>query len=260
MSRELHFNLDGHDSDADCLHFIFKSNELHHGSILCLRSSLYQFVHTSIFFRRISSESSISSNQQRIEVRYDFKSIYDKTFILFFYSEHLIEMGSCENFIILYHSGTPIEFLAELYHNLCDGIALINSSLTIQLVPLIVYFLTTNILMALSMLRVMISSNEFILFQAVLNASWFSIHAFIMVLLVYAGSSMTSTAQETSAILSKIAQKEIKSGTGKVGEISNILSLLQYRNLHLQNAIFKVDWSLLIAVSSKTNCENFNLK
>lgn len=167
-------------------------------------------------------------------------------------------MGSYESFIILYHSGTPIKFLAELYHNLCDGIALINSSLTVQLVPLIVYFLTTNILMALSMLRVMISSNEFILFQALLDASWFSIHAFVMVLLVYSGSSMTSTAQETSAILSKIAQNEIKSGTGKVGEISNILSLLQYRNLHLQNVIFKIDWSLLVAVSSKCICEIYN--
>lgn len=124
---------------------------------------------------------------------------------------------------------------------------MINSSLTFQLIPLISYILPSSIIMALSLLRELINPSELFYIQIAINGSWFLVYIFIIILLVFSGSSTTITAQETSEILSK----SLNSATMTIKtekDLKNFLLLLQYRNLHLQNVIFKVNWKLPVAV------------
>lgn len=126
---------------------------------------------------------------------------------------------------------------------------MINSSLTIQLIPLISYLLTSNILMALNLLHELVNPSELFYFQIIINGSWFLLHTFIMILLVYSGNSTTATAQETPVIISKICSNVKGDDMKKENDLRKFLSLLQHRNLHLQSFIFKVNWKLPVAVS-----------
>lgn len=81
-------------------------------------------------------------------------------------------------------------------------------------------------------------------------------HAIVMVYqyiksvtMAYAGSSTTHEAEKTSAILARIMSQTHEESNVEV--LRNLLSQIGTRNLNLQNALFRINWNIILGVSSK---------
>lgn len=141
------------------------------------------------------------------------------------------------------------KLIAELYHHLCDGITLINSSFTLQLVPLINYFILTSIFVGYTALRELIVPSTLVQFQVIYNGSWLIVQGAIKIFIAHAGTATTNEARETPVIVTKIInQGHLNQNDQDV--YKEFLPQVQYRNLNLENAIFKVNYHLPLAVTS----------
>lgn len=139
--------------------------------------------------------------------------------------------------------------LQNLYHQLCDGIALVNSSFTSQLIPLMVYFLSTTTFVGYTALREFSFPTDMFMFQVYLNGLWLVVQYMVKFVLVYSGSSTTNQAQETSVIIIKVINN-LNTSRHQRKIFKNFMSQIAFRNLHLQNVMFKINWHFLLAVSS----------
>lgn len=156
-----------------------------------------------------------------------------------------------------------IQLLTKLYLDLCDGIDLINSALTFQLVFIVLSSLASifmnkflffliltfpnqlmNIFSAFAIIRELLRPTENVFITLLPHALLISYQFFVKSLLVHSGSSTTKEAARSSIIIGRIMNEQ----DADVAELKTFLTQIRIRNLDLQNVFFKINWNILLAV------------
>lgn len=158
-----------------------------------------------------------------------------------------LEKNSLKNNIILVRSKhVNLKYFAELFNDLYDGIELINSTFTTQLIFAMLSFLITDIFAAYGALKELLVENNRLPILLVGNSVWVAIQYAIKGFMVYAGSSTTDEAEKPITIIAKAAgsmdSSELKS------DLMALLVQLRCRNKKLENVFFTINWNLILAV------------
>lgn len=75
-------------------------------------------------------------------------------------------------------------------------------------------------------------------------------HISIVLGVIYAGSSATKEAERTKTHFSKVVNESILNDSEKINFLY-FMSQLQARNVNLENALFKINWNVLLTVKPK---------
>lgn len=157
--------------------------------------------------------------------------------------------------------------VARLFLDLCDGVEIINSTFTFQLIVVIIeslvsmiinesYVAFLKLLSILSQLTDVFSA--FAIIREIIKLEDIKVALLPHIILIanqflkkcimsHSGSSTTKEAENTSIIVSRIIS-ERQNGSDLAGW-KTFLSLIGTRNLNLQNVFFKINWNILLGVS-----------
>jgi len=142
---------------------------------------------------------------------------------------------------------TNVQMMTKLFHELCDGIKLINRTFTLQLIPIIANYMTTNIFSAYTVLRQIKNVNfdrNFLIF----TGAYLVFQYFAKIVVVHVGYSTTAEAEKFTVVTCK-AINDLKTKEEVRLELKNLLYQQKYRNFKIQNVMFNIDWKLLVVVS-----------
>jgi len=144
------------------------------------------------------------------------------------------------------------KLIGNLFSILCDGIDLVNTTFTLQLIPFVVYYLSTNMLGIYSMLRELFHGSSSLLTAMGTNFWWNLLNTSLAVLPLHAGSAASRVAQQTPIVVAAIVRSQPRNCGRKV--LKAFLMEIQFRKLHFENEFFCIDWKLLFSVSEICCC------
>ncbi|CRL05737.1 CLUMA_CG018766, isoform A [Clunio marinus] len=141
--------------------------------------------------------------------------------------------------------------IRDLYSNLCDGIDLVNESLTFQLIPFLVYYLTANLFAIYSTIREVFYQTPLMYIAIGTNICWMILHSVIASIALYSGHITTKCALRTPIIVSSILRNcKDKESPFTKDAFKTFLLEVQHRNMFIENEFFRIDWKLLFSMIS----------
>jgi len=185
------------------------------------------------------------------EISYSYLQFYISAYILQFIFACLairVRFKELNRFVMEQDmDATNVQMMTKLFHELCDGIELINGTFTLQLLPIMAYFMTTNIFSAYATLREIKNVNfdwNFFIF----TGGYLVFQYFAKIVVVHIAYSTTAEAEKFTVVTCKAIndlkiKEEVRHGLEK------LLTQQKYRNFKLQNVMFNIDWKLLVIVS-----------
>lgn len=154
----------------------------------------------------------------------------------------------CDITIINLHSTYSTRNLAktisELYSQLCEGIEIVNDAFTLQLVPFIIYHMTTNLFTFYGLIREFVVRTSLI--EQIANFGWICSSTFSLSIALYSAVNTQKIALKTPIIISEILKSEKYKTPEDIFRI--FLLEVQHRNISFQNEFFTIDWKLLLSV------------
>lgn len=136
----------------------------------------------------------------------------------------------------------------ELYDALCDVVEMINSTFTAHIIVVMFTIMVIEILGGYALLREGISKISHPIAMSA-GMLWIVFNNVIKIAMVHCGSSTTDEAEKSLALISKLAmssdEKEFKN------DLKFISSQLQIRNKKFSNIFFTINYTVVVAVSSK---------
>lgn len=144
-----------------------------------------------------------------------------------------------------------------LFHNLCDAVELANASITLPITFVVFHWFILNLLAFFSHVWMIFKEPTYLLFVLITDGAWIISNYAIQTMIIYASSSATKAAEQTSIIICKIlAHQECSKSHAEVFKAFLIHNL--YRNLKFQTPFFTINWKLLLAVSSMNKMKHFD--
>lgn len=142
-----------------------------------------------------------------------------------------------------------LKLFANIFHDLCDSIDLINSCITYHLVPTILTMVILDIFSCFIIIIHTYTIDDDYTY-IISNSYYFFMNFIIISLTSFAGSSTTEKARKIIGFFGKsinnlTADYEISRPASNL-----ILIQFQSRNIKLKNKFFEVNWNVLITVSS----------
>ena len=148
-----------------------------------------------------------------------------------------------------YDERLPI-IISNLYGNLFDGIDLVNDSFTFQLIPFMLYYLTTNLFAIHSMIRETFNGTPLMYIAFGTNIWWIFMHTGMVSIALYSSCTTTRCALKAPIIVSSIVKgSKWKESHCVINVFKTFLVEVQYRNMFFENEFFRIDWKLLFSVS-----------
>lgn len=141
--------------------------------------------------------------------------------------------------------------IVTLYHDLCDMIEIINSSLTFPLILVVIHFFVLNLFAIFSHIWIFTQDRENFSVILTTDGVMILLNWFQLCILAHTSTTTTREAEETAVIVSRIVNKhECSKHQQKI--LKNFLLQNQYRNLKLRTPLFDINWKLLLSVSRNT--------
>lgn len=202
-------------------------------------------VHPSVCICWITTKLQVQSSQRIFAV-----------FIARFYSRKKIKRlsSSSSSFSYKIHkvvTASNIKFNVEIfikaYQDLCDGIDLLNSIFTFQLVPVLINAIASKTFTAYGLLVEATNPSPFLLMIFLQNGFWMGTMYLLEFIMAFAGSSVTKAAQETLVVMTKILNNSSLDEDFAL-PMQHFVSRVNCRNLKVQNCFFKIDWIILLQV------------
>lgn len=135
----------------------------------------------------------------------------------------------------------------KIFQDLGDLIETMNSCLTMPLASLVLFFFIFNLFLLFNAIWGLMRDGESFLLAFLPDGTLILMNYFIQGVMAHSSYTASRQAKETSVIVSKIISNRDSSESHQ--EIfKNFLVQNQYRNLDFQNALFVIDWKLLLAV------------
>lgn len=137
---------------------------------------------------------------------------------------------------------------ANIYEDLCDGISMLNSSFTPHLIAVMMNTLIIEIFTAYGVLHEFIlpsKNSGAIVFQ---DSAWLVFQYSLQIMIAQIGSCLTSNAKETLIVIAKKLNK-FDLSHAMSSKLQAFISQIQFRDLHVQNELFIIDWRLLVTVT-----------
>lgn len=151
-----------------------------------------------------------------------------------------------------YDEHLPI-IITDLYSQLCDGIDLVNDSFTFQLIPFMVYYLTSNIFSIYGSIREVYYETSFKYYAFGLNIWWIIVSSGMISIVLYSASTTTRCALKTPIIVSSIVKsyrwRNSQNSQCIIDVFNTFLVETHHRNMFFESAFFRIDWKLLFSVS-----------
>ena len=164
-------------------------------------------------------------------------------------------------------SGTFL--LAEIFHNLCDAIAIINQTFTFHFIG-IVFDVMVNLFInsfskyktfkfQITLIFALYSTFRLIKkptkdFEAEIFLSAFGIvsYIFLVISIIFFGDSTTKEAEKSAEMLGKLMNTK-KFCDGEKLDLMFLMSQIQSRKVDIQNMFFTINWNVLLTVSKMIN-------
>jgi hypothetical protein len=162
--------------------------------------------------------------------------------------------GSCRHnndmFLILRRKNsnekcTSLNTFAEVFHNLCDALQMINSLYAYHLIPILLETLLYDIFGIFVSIRYMKMYSALIL---LLSSFYIIIHFALKCAIAQIGSSTTFEAEEVLSTIGKIINKQPANDISRYA-LYNLLHQFRTRNLKLQSFFLTFNWNIVLAVS-----------
>lgn len=199
-----------------------------------LPNTVYQLLHNLFFAAQLSCAA------LALKERFKLLNEYLKGLTVTLDERNKIILSKQETF--------NLELFSALYNDLCDAIAIANSTFTNQIVIVIINLLLTDVLTAYGWLREFMSRTHLLMFLSFLNFMWISCEYAIKAMIAHSGSSTTNEAENSLVLLTRVIEN-LKSNEKMKADMNLLLTQMRYRNKKLQNIVFTIDWKLVLAVS-----------
>ena len=136
--------------------------------------------------------------------------------------------------------------IIDMHDQLSDGILLINSTFTFQMIPIISVFLSHGIFALHSLVKEYLVTSEFFWDLVFNNLFWFSYYMMIICFMVSTGSKTSNTLRKTSVLVFKITN-QLKDPF-LLERFKMLSQQIDHREKVIKNAFFSIDWSLMFQV------------
>lgn len=146
----------------------------------------------------------------------------------------------------------------KAFHDLCDGIDLLNSTFTYQLVPIFVNAVTTMTFTGYGVLFEMVIKTNFRSLLFLQNGSWLCFMYIVIIVISFIGYSVTQAAEQTSLIMMKVLNNSEPSET-HTNSMQKFVTRVHCRNMHVQNCFFKINPMLLVYVKFICSSNHFDI-
>lgn len=136
----------------------------------------------------------------------------------------------------------------RIFQNLHDGIELLNSTFTFQMIAIIINTLIIKTFAAYGIVYEILSNSKRLKFVLLQDAAWLIMQYLLQMLVCYVGSSVTMNVNATEVIISKLLN-DLELNDELVNKLQNFLTRINHRTLDVGNDLFTINWKLLVAVS-----------
>ena len=144
-------------------------------------------------------------------------------------------------------------FLSEiivLHDQLSDGIFLINSTFTFQMIPIMAVILSNSILTLHQILEAFILKSDFAYALILDNTFWYFYYMVILGFLLKVGSETTNEATKTGVSVVKIIRNI--QDDHLLSKFNSFLEQINKRDKIIHNTFFNIDWALMFTVLTST--------
>lgn len=148
-----------------------------------------------------------------------------------------------------------VKTFSRLFYNLCDAIDFLNDSLTYNLIPVMIYIVSTNVFVCYGSLRIYMHNEQYSSTILVINGIWGSFILFLKLTIAHVGSSTTRKAEEMFVLIGNLVNEIDWNFIELHNEMKTFLRQIRCRNLRIQNGIFVVNWNLITSVSVLLICQ-----
>lgn len=138
--------------------------------------------------------------------------------------------------------------IVMLYHDLCDAIAMINTTLTFPLIFVIFHFFVSNLFASFNHVWTFVQNFKNLVFVLTTDGSWLLYNYILQGIFIHSSVCTSREAKETAIIISKIVNSSDCDRSDR-DVFRSFLMQNQYRNLELQTPIFTINWKLCLNVS-----------
>lgn len=139
-----------------------------------------------------------------------------------------------------------IEHFEKLFHNLCDMISLINSSMTFHLIFASALGTVSYTFGAYGTIFAFLTNDDF-LGVFIRDGIWSIMQLIVIAFMVHYGSSTSSEGEKLKVEVSKIAstyQSEFRI------QLKSCLNVINQRNLKFKTILFEIDWKHFLSMLS----------
>jgi len=139
-----------------------------------------------------------------------------------------------------------LKLFAETFHDLCDGLTMINNLFAIHLVPTLLAMLVVDVFGMYNIFRFFSSStgdtvsNTIILYYILM-------HFILRVFIAYIGSTTTSEPEILIEMMAKLINKLNFNHPSRF-VLYNYMKQFQTRNFKLQTLFLTINWNILLGV------------
>lgn len=160
-------------------------------------------------------------------------------------------LGQLFSEVKLYRLNSSVQdawHVLEIYHDLCNVVDMINSTLTFPLVFVIFYFFIMNLFATYNNVYTFFNDPEKLFFVCINDGTWVLVNYVLQSVLIHSSYSTTREAEQSAIIIAKLISSN-KCSKIHHDVFSSFLVQNQYRSLKFQTPFFTINWKLLLAVS-----------
>lgn len=139
--------------------------------------------------------------------------------------------------------------IASLYHELCDVIDMINSSLASPIVFVVLYLFILNLFSCYTLVWTLFKEPEYLFMVLTTDGSYVMFNNILQAIFIYASTSTTKQAEQTVLIIIKIIYNN-ECNKDQLKTFKFFLSQTHHRKLKFETSFFTIDWKLLLVVRS----------
>lgn len=139
-----------------------------------------------------------------------------------------------------------LKLFAEVFHDLCDAIKIINNLLTVHLVSILLAMLIVDVF---GMYTIFGTLNAIGNAYSIYNISFYiALHFILRSCIAYIGSSTSNEPKEIIENIAKLINKLSPNHPSRLC-LFNYMKQFQTRNLKFQTLFLTINWSIVLGVS-----------
>lgn len=138
--------------------------------------------------------------------------------------------------------------IIKLHDQLCDGILLINSTFTFQMIPVLALILSNGVFALHSTIKEFVSMGKIFWVVSMNNTLWIIYYILALAFMANTGSKTSDEANRTSVIVLKIINN--LEGNELLKNFEIFSQQITKREKVIRNVFFVIDWTVLFTMSA----------